>query len=142
MAKLARDGSRMMAVRQLATGLCRHLRGKDYRGETETLSNYCRDEIRYVRDIRDVETLHTCDTILRERNGDCDDKAILLAALLLSIGHAPRFIAVAFRPNQFSHVWVQDRVGSKWLDCETTEDIECGNHIPLDKAVKLITRDA
>jgi transglutaminase-like putative cysteine protease len=83
--------------------------------------------------------LHHAETILEIGAGDCDDKAILLAALLLSIGHTPQFIAVAFQLDNYSHVWVRDYVRGKWLDLEGTEPIECGNRIPKAGAVSHLT---
>lgn len=130
MRQLAREGAADIDIRNLAVSLTRGLPQKDFQGEACRLLSYCRDYIRYVRDIRDIETLHAARTVLTTGSGDCDDKSILLGALLLSIGHSPRFIAVAFRPEQYSHVWVQDHVGGRWLDLEPTEPIQCGNRIP------------
>lgn len=139
MAELATAGAENIRVRNLAVDLTNRLPQKDFRGEACVLLEYVRDRIRYVRDIRDVETLHTVDAILDIGAGDCDDKAILLAALLLSIGHSPQFIAVAFQPDKYSHVWVRDFIRGKWIDLEATEPIECGNRIPHTGAVSHLT---
>lgn len=119
-----------MAVRNEAVNLTRQLRQKDFVGEARALFLFCRDRIRYVRDIRSVETLHTADTLLKIRCGDCDDKSILLAALLESIGHQARFVAVAQIPGQFCHVWTQVWLNGSWVDLETTEPLEFGQRIP------------
>lgn len=75
--------------------------------------------------------------------GDCDDKAILLAALLASIGHdGVRFIALSQEPGQFSHVWVQDWIqGRGWVDLEPTEPIACGKRVPHRGAREYLTCD-
>lgn len=86
--------------------------------------------MRYVRDIRGIETVHDPDTMLRIMAGDCDDKSILLASLLESIGHRTRFVAIAYAPGQFSHVWVQDYIRGQWIDLEPTEPIQCGARVP------------
>lgn len=140
MATLARQGGRNIRVRQLGVQLTNNLLQKDYMAEACACNAYCRDYIRYVRDIRDVETLHDCNRILDNKAGDCDDKSILLAALLHSIGHTVQFIAVAFQPDNYSHVWVQDLIRGKWVDLDPTEPIECGNRIPSRKAVGYLTR--
>ena len=122
------------------------LRQKDFNGEASRLFEYVRDQIRYVRDIADVETLHDPATILRQGAGDCDDKCILLAALLLSIGFEHiEFVAVAFEPNEFSHVWMRawvddprERDGGAWVDMETTEPVPYGATVPLDEAADII----
>lgn len=138
-----------MLVRQTALNLTQAgwggLQGlpqHDFTGETRRIFEFVRDRIRYVKDIDGVETLHPAEWVLRQGAGDCDDKAILLAALLLSIGHTPRFIAVAFEPGEFSHVWVQDYLGGRWLDLEATENLPFGRSVPLREAAQLITLDA
>lgn len=129
---LALHGGQQIRIRNRAVQLTNGLNQKDYAGEACACLAYCRDNIRYVRDILDVETLHYPEWVMDIGAGDCDDKAILLAALLTSIGHdGVRFIAVSFEPGQFSHVWVQDWInGRGWLNLEPTEPIKCGARIP------------
>ena len=137
-----------MEIRGLALSLAgqgygtpRGLAQKDFAGEARRVFMFVRDEIRYIRDIDGVETLHAADWVLRLRAGDCDDKAILLAALLLSIGHTVRFKAVAFDPGDFSHVWTQDCLGGQWVDMEPTELLAFGQAVPLAGAFQTITLD-
>lgn len=148
MRQLARTGSQSPTIRGLALeltskgfGSAAGLPQKDFSGEARRLFEYVRDKIRYIKDIDGVETLHPAEWVLRQAAGDCDDKSILLSALLLSIGHTPRFIAVAFEPDQFSHVWVQDYLNDRWVDLEATETLPFGRSIPLRDAVKTITLD-
>lgn len=145
MARLAREGSRRIEIRNLAVelttrgfGSAAGLRQKDFLGEARRLSDWVRDHIRYVGDIEDVETIADPVSILRIGAGDCDDKATLLAALLLSIGHTPRFVALAQQPGQFNHVWVQDLVDGRWIDLETTEPLPFGKSVPTHDAAGLI----
>lgn len=130
MAHLASVGSEDMAVRNKAVDLCAGLLQKDYESEAKRCYDYCRDNIRYIRDMRGVELLHHAKIILQVKAGDCDDKCILLAALLTSIGHPCRFVAMAQQPNRFSHVWVQDNVYGKWVDLEATEPVQFGERVP------------
>lgn len=137
-----------MPVRKLAVELTTAgfmqgtgLKQKDFAGEAERCLTFVRDGIRYVRDIEGVETLHDAVTVLRMGAGDCDDKAILLAAMLLSIGHQVRYIAVAFQPDAFEHVWLQDYINGKWVDLEPTEPIPFGQSIPTDKVRATLTQD-
>lgn len=149
MARLARDGSQRMEVRNLAVELTTRgfrtgqgLKQKDFAGEARRCLAFVRDEIRYVRDIADVEVLHDPLTLLKIGAGDCDDKAILLAALLLSIGHdKQRFIAMAQAPDQYGHVWLQDLIYGRWVDLEPTEPIPFGRSVPTSDAVSFLTRD-
>ncbi len=93
--------------------------------EIERLWRFVRDQIRYVRDVHGVETVQTPERTLQIGQGDCDDKATLLAAMLESIGHPARYVALAFQPSNFSHVLVETKVGrgprATWIAMETTE---------------------
>lgn len=117
------------------------LKQKDFDGEARTLLEFVRDQIRYVRDTDGLELLHDPATVLQIGAGDCDDKAILLASMLGSIGHPTRFIAVAFEPDNYSHVWVQDYLGGRWVDLEPTEPIPFGQSIPMGRASATMTQD-
>lgn len=124
MAALVRQGRQALPVRLMALQLVRELKQKDYAGEIAAVHAFVRDRVRYVRDVRKVETLHTAEHLLEHRQGDCDDKSILVASLLESIGHTTRLVAVGPAKNRFSHVLalVKDpaRPG-KWVQLETTE---------------------
>lgn len=126
MRALVRKGKKNPLIRQTAVELTQGMRQKDWYGEVKALHNFVRDNIRYLRDIKSVETLHTPERILRNAQGDCDDKAILLASLLESIGHPTRFLAVGFHPGKFSHVLTETKIGNKWIPLETTEPVDIG----------------
>lgn len=121
MAELARRGSESAMVRAQAVALTRGLRQKDYMAEARAVHGWVRDHVRYVRDVAGVETLHTAERLLIDRAGDCDDKSILIAALLASIGHRVRFVAVGFGPRGFAHVYPEAWIGGRWWPLEATE---------------------
>lgn len=118
------------AIRGLALKLIDGLPQKDHRGEIERLHAYVRDCIRYVRDVLEVETLQTPVKTLELKAGDCDDKSMLLAALLEAIGYPTRFVAVGFSPGRFSHVFPEVRRGTAWIALETTEYWPVGRRPP------------
>jgi len=135
MATLAREGMQDIDIRTQAVRLCHGIVQKNLRAEACTVLNYVRDRVRYVRDIRGTEVLQIPRLTMQD-GGDCDDKAMLIAALLGSIGHATRFVAVAYMANMYSHVWVQTQVGrGVWLDLEATEPLDCGQRVPIAGAV-------
>lgn len=143
MGRLAKEGSNQLPIRQLATGIVQEVEGKDFEQEACACLQWVKDNIRYVKDIKGTETLHTADTILKQRHGDCDDMAILLGAMLLSIGHDIRFICVSFQADNWSHVWTQSKLLDNdltpyWLDLEPTVDVPCGTSIPLRMGSKLL----
>jgi transglutaminase-like putative cysteine protease len=113
-------------VRELSTRLTRDLHQKDYLQEVKKLHAFVRDHIRYVKDIRGVETLQSPIQTLRIGAGDCDDKSTLVASLLESLGHPTRFLAVGFKKGVYSHVFVQTKLANNWLSIECTENVPVG----------------
>lgn len=130
MGQLVKDGKKMLPIRQLALSLVGANDQKDWTGEIKNLHAFVRDKIRYVRDVRGVETISTADKILESGQGDCDDKSVLLASLLESIGHPTRFVAIALGGPEFEHVYVETKLGSNWLALETTEPVNIGWSAP------------
>jgi transglutaminase-like putative cysteine protease len=126
MRQLVRQGKKSPAVRQLAVELTQGLMQKDWLGEVTAIHKFVRDNIRYTRDIRGVETLHTVERILTNAAGDCDDKSVLAASLLEALGHPTRFVAIGFKAGSFSHVYPETLVGNKWIALETTEPVAVG----------------
>ena len=123
MRQYVREYKKSLPVRQLALSLIRDLPGhKNWVGQIKRLHFYVQKHIQYVRDVRGVETLQTPIVTIQIRQGDCDDQAVLLAALLESIGHPTRFVAIKqniFGP--FVHVYTETKIGPRWLPLETTE---------------------
>lgn len=114
-----------LALRELAMQIVRPLAQRDYAAEIRALHAWVRDRIRYVRDIAGVETLHTPRRIVEQGQGDCDDKALLLATLLESIGHKTRFAALGYGATP-THVLVEANIGNGWIPLETTEPVAAG----------------
>ena len=123
MRRFVREYKKTLPVRQLALSLIRDLPGhKNWVGQIKRLHSYVQRRIQYVRDVNGVETLQTPLVTMKIKQGDCDDQSILLAALLESIGHPTRFVAI--KQNFFGpyvHVYTETRIGPKWYPLETTE---------------------
>ena len=71
-----------------------------------------------------LRNLFTAPSVTIEtRQGDCDDKSLLLASLLESIGYATRFVVSATNPRgSYNHVFVEafvPRLG-RWLPLESS----------------------
>jgi transglutaminase-like putative cysteine protease len=122
MRKLARDGQTQAEVRRHAIDVVRQVEPKDYLSELAALYyDVCR-RVRYTRDPYQREMLHHPLLILRNRAGDCDDQAILLGALSLSIGNPLQFVVVGFDPKappqaRYTHVFVRalDSKSGRWV---------------------------
>lgn len=127
MRKMIDKAKRNFEFRRLALDIVRNVREKNWPGEARAVQRWVRQNIRYVRDINGVETLHTPEKILELRQGDCDDQAMLVATLLESIGFSTRLHAVGFKPNKFAHVFAEVKLTGKgegfpvWYAVETTE---------------------
>ena len=130
MREFVRAGKYSLPVRQKAVSLTSALKQKDWVGELKAVHHFVRDEIRYVRDIRGIETVQTPEITLQIGSGDCDDKSVLGASLLESIGHPTRLVAIGFSPDDFAHVYFESLIGKRWIALETTEPVELGWSAP------------
>lgn len=113
-------------MRERSLAILHGIPGKDFRSEIERLFYWVRDNIRYTRDVRGVETVQSPEKTLEYRQGDCDDQCTLLAAMLESVGHPARFVAVGFRPHHFSHVYVEVHTPRGWVALDPTENVAVG----------------
>lgn len=111
-----------MIVRNQALAIVDGLPSRDFRGEVQAVYHWVRDNIRFVRDIEGIETLATPQRTLSLGQGDCDDQATLVAAILTALGFTTRFVAVGFGPGQFSHVFAEVQLNGRWIPLETTVD--------------------
>ena len=121
-----------MTIRQLAFRIIDGVRGhKNFTGQVRRLHNWVQNNIQYVKDVADVETLATPIKTLEFGKGDCDDQAVLLATLLESIGHKTRFVAIRMSPfGPYVHVFTETKIGRHWVPLETTEPWPAGKGPP------------
>lgn len=127
MAGLVREARVHPAIRRLSVTLTQHLPNKSYIDEVRAVFEYVRDRVRYVQDINGVERLENPVSLLETMAGDCDDMCTLLAALLESIGHPCRFCAAGYcAPGQYEHVFLETRIGSRWIALDPTEEVDIG----------------
>lgn len=126
MAMLVKEGKKNIRVRERAQALTVACAQKDYACEVRALHAFVRDAVRYIQDVNGVETIAAPEKTLETMSGDCDDKSILLAALLESIGHPCRFVAVGYEPGIYEHVYVETKIGPRWIPLETTEPVAAG----------------
>lgn len=116
-----RWGSRSPKIRALAINILRQagIPEKNYLAETIAIHNWVRDNIRYTKDVAGQETLCPPEEIaFNSKAGDCDDKAMLEAALLGAVGTITRFKVLGVTPEQYSHVYLQAMVGGRWISLD------------------------
>lgn len=113
------------AIRRLAESIIANVPEKNAFAEASAIHAWVRDNIRYTPDVANVETLQDPLLLLETRQGDCDDKSMLFAALAQSVGMDVVFIAVAFG-GQFEHVLPAVLIDGEWVAAETTENVPLG----------------
>jgi len=106
-------------VRVTAQSLVKDCANRDRVCQVRELHAFVRDRIKYLPDVRDVETIQTPDYTLRMGSADCDDASVLMASLVESVGFQSRFLAIAVRGGGFSHVSSQVMLGTHWVNLET-----------------------
>jgi hypothetical protein len=88
-----------------------------YVDEAKAIGNFVQAQVRYSRDPEGYEQLQTPERIIGDlqdglAQGDCDDMSLLIAGLLLSIGHQPFFRMVRYGGNgdgdPYAHIYVVD----------------------------------
>lgn len=92
------------------------------------IREFLETEVVYVPDPLGMELLKSPVYMLREidadgrATGDCDDVAILGAALGLAAGLPARFVLLAFRPGApYEHVYTELLTDEGWLELDTTK---------------------
>lgn len=132
MRQLVRRYKKSVPIRQLAFTIIDRVRGhKNFSDQVRAIHAYVQNHIQFVKDVHGVETLATPIKTLEFRKGDCDDQATLIAALLESIGHPTRFVAIKTEPfGPFVHVFTETKIGSRWIPVETTERWPVGQGPP------------
>jgi hypothetical protein len=123
MKKVARIRSGHPLVRQFAIHIVHSagIKSNDFIGEARAIGEYVQHHVRYVRDPNGIEYLQDpVNMILDLKNpqgmphGDCDDMALLIATLLLAIGHDVSFKAIRYNDDlNYHHIYVVAYDGSK-----------------------------
>jgi hypothetical protein len=115
MKRVAQERKSHPLVRELALRILEHAKVKshNYIDEAMAIGQYVKDKVRYVRDIQGVEQLHDPLTLIdqlkrNQAHGDCDDMSLLIATLLLSIGHKPFYRIVRYKEGSgsYQHIYV------------------------------------
>jgi len=131
MGRLVREYRASPTIYGLSRSLIQKVPQKSWRGEVDALFYFVRDSIRYVKDPVGAEAVQLPTITLEIKSGDCDDKVTLLSSLLEAIGHPTRFCAVKVDGgSRYSHVFLQTKVGKRWVSLETSEPWPSGQQSP------------
>lgn len=117
-------------VRLTATDIVRGYGGQDGFAQAHAIREYVEQHTEFLRDPDMVEMLHAPVWQLQQirKRGlvqvDCDDVAMLAAALGKAVGLRARFVAVGFHHvgAPYRHVWAElsPRAVNAWVDVDTT----------------------
>ena len=119
------------AVYSLARAIAARVPGKDHAGEAAAIHAWVRDNVAYRWDPLEHESLQTVQNTLALKTGDCDDMAILIAALAESLGLRSRFVVGGWNRAQYVHVWPEVQVWGRWVALDATENHGPGWRPPL-----------
>jgi hypothetical protein len=134
-------------VRLTASNIVAGLGGKDGAEQARRIREWLEDHTEFLRDPHGVEMLHgpVWQITQVQKNGvvqvDCDDVAMLGAALGKSIGLLARFQVVAFDSQNapYRHVWAELSPANApvWIDMDVTRPAQ---GLPFGRISRVITR--
>lgn len=142
MREFALAGAHNPAIVHLAREIVRGVGSHDYEGEVARVHAWVQEHVRYTQDPRGQEWVQTPSiTAWVLGQGDCDDHAVLVAALGMALGHGAAFRVVATdpsRPTEASHVYalvgIRSRTrGPVWIACDTTQPEPVGWEPPPER---------
>jgi len=96
----------------------------------EAIFDYVIENIRYVPDPVEVETVQDPEVTLTILAGDCDDHSALVAALAQAIGIPARYRVVGNSRDHFSHIFPELNIDGKWYPADTTAAGSFGDRVP------------
>lgn len=112
-------------VRQITVGILGCLANNDIMGQVQTVSQWVKDTLIYVRDPEGTELVYSPVRLLQQvmatgrAYGDCDDHALLLNTMLGSLGIPTRFVGVKTKTStKYNHVICSAKIGQEWVDVD------------------------
>lgn len=146
MARLARQAAPAPIVRTTAARLVFGLTPAEADAQCREIGEWVGQHTMFLPDPSGVEALHDPAWLVREAltrgvvQCDCDDVAMLAAAMGLSVGLRARFVVVGFHsPNSpYQHVWTElagPRPGASWWSIDPTRPAQGLGALPISRAL-------
>jgi hypothetical protein len=129
MADLAGKATRDFKFIQTASKIVAQCPARDHNCEAGAILDFVKSYVRFQPDpltsvrghMDTVELIQAPQVTLKRRAGDCDDQAVLIAALGMALGMPAKFVVIKCdtkMPDEFSHVWCELDVavgGDQWV---------------------------
>lgn len=133
-------------VRLTATDIVAGLGGHDGVEQAHEIRSWLDTHTEFLRDPDGVEMLHGPVWQIQQIRSrgvvqvDCDDVAMLAAALGKSVGLRARFVVVAFDNGAYRHVWTElsPRSMVAWVDMDTTRPAQ---GLPFGRITRVLPLD-
>jgi transglutaminase-like putative cysteine protease len=115
---------------------------RDWWGEVKTLFGAIRKNVRYVRDIHNIDTFQSPKRTLEFGGGDCDDYSITLGAALQSIGYPVKVRIVQTHGSpDFNHIFLlvgmPPRNPGNWYSLDASVNKPAGWHPPRSMLTRI-----
>lgn len=121
MSDLVDQGKQSPRIISTARRITQQVRNFDQLGIVRAVCSWVKRNIRFRNDPTGIEALATADVTIDHLSGDCDDFAVLICALLESLGIECSLVAAATNPantEAFTHVWPEALVKGRWFACD------------------------
>ena len=124
-------------VKTTARTIIKDILPSNHELQVQTIVAWVRRKFKYVRDIYGVEELTDPVRILyniqrgeNSHSSDCDDFAVLIAALLRSVGFRTRLEALAVNSKFYNHARMSVYLNGTWVTIEGTRNVPIGDKLP------------
>lgn len=136
------------SVRLTAARIVAGIDGQDGAEQAQAIRDWLENHTEFLRDPDGVEMLHGPVWQANQINRygvvqvDCDDVAMLGAALGKAVGLRARFVVVGFDSprSPYRHVWAElsPRARQQWVDMDVTRPAQ---GLPFDRISRVFTSD-
>lgn len=115
------------------------IKERDYYNEAKAIFDWVRKYIRYVHDVRGIDTFQHPARTIEFGGGDCDDYTILLASLYLSLGYPVKLKVVqTIKNDDYDHIYLlvgippvgKDDGKREWIAADASVNKPFGWEVP------------
>ncbi len=115
---------------------------RDWWGEVRQLFGAIRENVRYIRDIHNLDTFQSPSRTLQFGGGDCDDYTITLGSALQSIGYPIKIRIVQSKDSpDYNHIFLlvgmPPRGPRGWYSLDASMNKPAGWHPPKEMLAKI-----